>query len=115
MDFALAILADPQRSLGPRESRRAIASGRRDAGKHAAGCRVDLVDAARGNLKEMLAVEGCARIGGDFDCAHSLAARGIECVQRLARCNPDLLAVVGDAGHLLDVRERTVFADDSGV
>ena len=58
MDLAVAILPDPERTFGPRQSRVAAAAGRRDRGEHAAGLRIDLLDAILDELKQVLAVEG---------------------------------------------------------
>src|SRR5512135_1461195 len=69
MYLALPILAYPQHSFGPVESRVAAAAGRRDGGKHTAGLRIDLLDAILGDLKQMFAVEGGSGVRGDVDRA----------------------------------------------
>jgi hypothetical protein len=62
----------------------------------------------------MLAVECRAGMSGDVDGAHRLAACGIECVEFVAGCEPDLRAVIGDAVHAVDALEGAIFADDFG-
>ena len=49
-------------------------AGRRYGGEHAAGFRIDLLDAILGDLKQMPAVEGRSRVRGDVDRAELLAA-----------------------------------------
>ncbi len=81
---------DPQRAFGPGHAGVAAAAGRRDGVQHAAGRRIDLLDTVLGDLEQMLAVEGRAGMSGDVDGAHRLAACGIECVELVAGCEPDL-------------------------
>src|SRR5262249_28009201 len=57
MDLALPIDADPERSFGPGEPGVAAVARRRDRRDHAAGLRIDLLNAAFRNLEQMLAVE----------------------------------------------------------
>ena len=114
MDLAVPILAHPERPFGPGEPGVAAAAGRRDRGEHAAGLRIDLLDAILGDLKQVLAVEGRSGMRGDIDRAQRLAARRIEGVQPVAGGEPDVLAVIGDAMHLVDTRKGPVFAEDFG-
>ena len=58
IDLPVPILPHPERPFGPRESRVTAAAGGRDRGEHAAGLRIDLLDAIPGELKQVLAVEG---------------------------------------------------------
>jgi hypothetical protein len=60
----------------------------RDGGEHSAGLRVDLLDAIRGELEQVLAVEGRSRIRRDLDRAQCLSGRRVEgsaCLQRQTR------------------------------
>src|SRR5687768_16324974 len=114
MDLPTAIMPDPEHPLGPREPRVAPAAGRRDGGEHAAGLRIDLLNAILGELIEMPAIEGSPGIRGDVDRALHLAACRIDGVQLVARRKPDVLPVVCDAVHLVGARERPVFLDDLG-
>ena len=72
MDLPVPILPDPERPFGPGEPRVAAAAGRRDRGEHAAGVRIDLLDAILGDLKQVLAVEGRSGMRGDIDRAQRL-------------------------------------------
>jgi hypothetical protein len=63
------------------------AAGRRDRGWHAAGLRVDLLDAIRAELEQVPAVEGRAGIRGDLDRAQRLPARRIEAISRSPAAN----------------------------
>ena len=114
VDLAVAILPDPERAFGPGEPRIAAAAGRRDRGEHAAGLRIDLLDAILGDLEQVPAVEGRSGMRGDVERARQLAARRIEGVELVAGCEPDMPAVEGDAMHLVDAREGSVFAEDFG-
>ena len=91
MDLPVPILPHPERPFGPGEPRVAAAAGRRDRGEHAAGLRIDLLDAILGDLKQVLAVEGRSGMRGDIDRAQRLAARRIEGVQLVAGGKPDVL------------------------
>src|SRR5262245_15339398 len=53
MDLPAAMLPHPERPFGPRQPRIAAAAGRRDRGEHAAGLRIDLLDAVLGDLKQV--------------------------------------------------------------
>src|SRR5216684_973618 len=112
MDLPVSILPDPERTFGPREPRVATAAGRRDRGEHAAGLRIDLLDASLGDLKQVPAVEGRSRMRGDIDRAHRLPARRIEGGQLVSSGKPDVLAVIRDPTHVVDTREGSVLADD---
>ena len=93
MDLPAPILPHPERPFGPREPRVTAAAGRRDRGEHAAGLRIDLLDAILGDLKQVLAVEGRPGMRGDIDRAQRLPARGIEGIQLVSGRKPDVLAV----------------------
>src|SRR6185312_10774405 len=67
MDLAGAILSDPERPFGPCQPRVAARAGRRNGGQYSAGLRVDFLDAALGDLKEVAAVKGRSRMCGDID------------------------------------------------
>src|SRR5262249_48703475 len=113
MDLAIAMLPDPERAFGPGEPR--ASSGRCwDGGEHAAGRRIDLLDAIVGDLKQMLAVECGAGARRDIERARNRAARRIERVQPLAGGEPDVPAVEREPVHVVDAREGSVLADDVG-
>src|SRR5688572_8376525 len=63
-DLSVAILADPQRAFGPRETGVAPLAGRRDRREHGARLRIDLVDPRLGDLIEVRAVERSAGVAG---------------------------------------------------
>ncbi len=90
MDLPLPVLPHPERPFGPGEARVAAAAGRRDRGEHAAGLRIDLLDAILGDLEQVLAVEGGSGMRGDIDRAQRLPARRIEGVQPVAGGEPDM-------------------------
>ena len=114
MDLPGAVLSHPERPFGPREPRVTAAARGRDRGEHTAGVRIDLVDAILGELKQVPAVERGSRMPGDFDRAHCLSAGGIEGVQPVSRCKPDVPAVERHAVHLLDTRKGAIFTEDFG-
>src|ERR1700676_1039185 len=114
MDLPVPILPHPERPFGPREPRVAAAAGRRDRGEHAAGLRIDLLDAILGDLKQVLAVERRSCMRGDLDRAHRLPARRIERVQLVSGRKPDLLTVIRDPTHAVDTRKGPIFTDDFG-
>lgn len=101
MDLAVAILPDPQRSLGPGKSR-TTAGWRRDRRKHTAGLWIDLLDAFVRKLIQVLAIEGSARMRGNLNGSCCVAGYRIERVQLVSRCKPDLLTIEGDAIDALD-------------
>src|SRR5215470_6996269 len=78
MDLPLPILPHPERPLGPCKPGVPAGAGRRNRGEHAAGLRIDLLDAIASDLKDVLAVEGRARVRGDVDRAHRLPTGRIE-------------------------------------
>src|SRR5262249_1000737 len=114
VNLAVAILADPQRALGPGQAGGTALARCRNRRGHFAPRRVDLLDAALGDLEQVPAVEGRARMGGDVDRARRLAARRIEGGQLLAGRHPDLLAVIGNAMYMVDAGEGAIFLDDVG-
>jgi hypothetical protein len=80
MNLSIAISANPERSLSP--CKPGIAAGRRrDAGKHTAGFRIDLLDAILGDLKQMPTVERRPGMRGDLNRAERFSARRIEGVE----------------------------------
>src|SRR5262245_52752040 len=112
MDLPAPMLANPERSFGPRESGVTPAAGRRDRGEHSAGLRVDLLDAIAGELKQVPAVEGrSGACAGDLDRAQRLTARRIEGDQPVSGSKPDVLAVIGDAMHVVDIRKRSILSN----
>ncbi len=91
VDLAVPVLPDPERAFRPGESRVAAAAGGRDRVQHAAGLRIDLLDAVLGDLEQVLAVEGRAGMRGHVERAHGDAAVGIDarsaCRRRRPRCS----------------------------
>src|SRR6516225_5080877 len=69
MDLAFAMLPDPEAPFCPRHSGGATV-GCRDSSNHAAGCRIDLLDAISGDLVQVSAIEGGSRVRGDIKRAH---------------------------------------------
>ena len=114
MDLPLPILAHPQRPFGPRESRVTAAARRRYRGEHAAGFRIDLLDAILDDLKQVLAVEGGSCMRRDIDRAQYLPARSVDGVQLVSGREPDVLTVIGHAMHVVDTRKRSVLTNDFG-
>src|SRR5215468_2523027 len=112
MDLALPILPHPERPLGPCEPGVHAAAGRRNRGEHAAGLRIDLLDAIASDLKDVLAVEGSAGVRGDVDRAHHFPTRRIEGLQLVSGGKPDVPTVVGDPVHMVDPRKGSILADD---
>src|SRR5580765_883824 len=114
MDLPVAILSNPESPFRPCEPRVAAAAGRRDRGEHTAGLRIDLLDAILGELKQVLPVEGRARMRGDVDRAQPFPAGWIEGVHLVARSEPDVLTVIRDAMHVVRARKRSIFTNDLG-
>ena len=114
MDLPVAILSDPERPFGPREPRVTAAARRRDRGKHAAGFRIDFLDAILCQLKQVLAVEGRPGMRRDIDRAQRAPACRIERGQFVACGKPDVLAVIGNATDVVDVGKGAIFTDDFG-
>src|SRR5882724_5823481 len=114
MDLPLPILPDPERAFGPRHPRGGAAAGRRDRGEHAAGVRIDLLDAILGELKQVLAVEGGSCVRSGIDRAQRLAAGRIEGVQLVSRRKPDVLTVVGNPIDAVGPGKRAIFTGDFG-
>src|SRR6202044_2049475 len=106
-NLAVAILADPERSFRPCEAR-VTAAGRGDRCEHAAGLRIDLLDVAFGDLKQMLAVERRARMRGNRNRARRLTARRIKRVELVAGSEPDVPAVIGDPIDAVDARKGSI-------
>src|SRR5207248_942934 len=104
----------PERPFGPRKPRVAAAAGRRDRGEHAAGVRIDLLDAILGELKQVLAVEGRSCMRGDIDRAHRLAARRIEGVQLTPGRKPDVLTVKRNPMYVVDTRKGSILTENFG-
>ena len=114
MDLAVAVLPDPECPFGPGQPGVAAAAGRGNGGEHAAGRRIDLLDAILGDLKQMRAVERRPGMRGHIDRAQDLPARRIERVELVAGGEPDALAVEGHAMHAVDARKGAIFTDDFG-
>jgi hypothetical protein len=114
MDLPVPILPHPERPFGPRESRVPAAAGRRDRGEHAAGLRIDLLDAILGDLKQVLSVEGRSCMRGDINRAQRLPARRIEGVQGVSGSKPDSLTIIRDPMHAVDTRKGSILTDDFG-
>ena len=114
VDFVVLVLADPEGSFGPCQSGTgAGAAGRGNGRQDFARSRVDLLDAAVGDLEQVAAVERRAGLGLDRDRARQGAACGVQRPQRVAGREPDMPAVEGQAVHLVDAVEGAVFADDA--
>src|SRR6266404_4954433 len=94
VDLAGAILADPERPLGPGQAGVAAVGRGRNGGDDLARARIDLLDPVAGELPEVPAVEGGAGVGGDGELAHQPAANGIE----------------GNDGHAMDVVDAGIGA-----
>jgi hypothetical protein len=45
----------------------------------------------------------------NIDGADGLAGFRVQCLELVARCEPDILAVIGDAVNLFDIREGAIF------
>jgi len=73
---------------------------------------VDLLNSIAGDLVQVPAVEGGARMRGDIERAHRFPARRVDRVQRVAGRDPDIGAVISDPSHIRDIRKGAVFADD---
>src|SRR5205814_5214509 len=114
MDLPLPMLAHPERPFRPSKPGVAAAAGGRDGGEHAAGLRVDLLDAILGDLKQVLPVEGRSCVRGDINRAQHLATRRIEGVQLVSGSKPDVLAVERNPMHVLDTRKGSIFTEDLG-
>ena len=114
MDLPVPILPDPERAFGPGEPGVAAAAGGRNGGEHAAGLRIDLLDAVLGDLKEVLAVEGGSGMGGDIDRALRLPARRIDGAQLVSGGQPDLLAIISDTVDAVDAGKGSILAEDFG-
>src|SRR5580692_4275607 len=104
MDLSLPILPHPERPFGPREPRVAAAAGRRDCGQYPAALWIDLLDAILSDLKEVPAVKGRSRVGGDIDRAQRLPALRIQRVQLVSGREPNLFTVIRDPIYPLDTR-----------
>ena len=114
MDLPVAILSHPQRALGPGHARVTTTAGCGDRREHAAGFRIDFVDAIFGDLINVLAIEGRSRMSGDIERVHCLAALGIEGIQRVSGRKPDMPAIIGDAIYLLDTWKGSIFTENFG-
>jgi hypothetical protein len=102
MDLPGSILPHPQGSFGPRKPR-AAATGRRNRGEHAAGVRINLLNAVVGKLEQVVTVKSRSGMRNDIDRADLLPSLGIECIQLISRRKPDVLTVVCDP---IDFRRR---------
>src|SRR6202040_1738882 len=109
-----AMLLHPERPCGPREPRVPAAAGRADGGEHTAGLRIDFLDAILGDLKKVLAVEGCSCVSGDLNRAQHLPTRRIEGVQLVSARKPDVLTVKRNPVHAVDARKGSILTEDLG-
>jgi hypothetical protein len=114
MDLPVSILPDPERPFGPCEARVTTAAWRRDRRQHTAGFRIDLLDAIFGDLKQVRAIERRSCMCGNVDRAQGFPALGIEVDQLVPGSQPDALAVIRDAMHMLDARKGTILPHDFG-
>src|SRR6266404_3471208 len=112
VDLAGAILADPERPLGPGQAGVAAVGRGRNGGDDLARARIDLLDPVAGELPEVPAVEGGAGVRGDGELAHQPAANGIEGNDGLAAGEPDVGPVEGHAVDVVDAGIRTVLSKD---
>src|SRR5688572_17222862 len=69
VNLAFAVHAYPQRAFGPGHAGVSAITRRRNRREHLAGLRVYLLDARFGDLVQVLAIPGSARVGGDVDGA----------------------------------------------
>src|SRR3546814_1868300 len=89
VDPAVAVLPDPERSLGPGQPGIAATAGGRDGGDDVAGSGIDLLDAVPGDLEQVTAVEGGAGVCGDLDRVQRLPILGVDRRQAVAGREPD--------------------------
>src|SRR3984893_7637232 len=113
MDLPVSILPHPERSFGPRKPRSG-SPGRRNCAEHAAGVRINLLDAVARKLEQVMTVKSRRSMRSDVDCADLPPSLGIECVELVFRRKPDVLPVVCDPIHLFDAGKRAIFANDFG-
>src|SRR6185369_10470528 len=84
VDLAVAMLADPERALGPGQARVVALAGCRKGRNYRSRRGVDFLNATVSELVEVAPVERGAGVGCDADGAHSLAARRVERAERIA-------------------------------
>src|SRR5579883_1728165 len=111
VDFPVSILADPERSFGPRESRITTSAGGWNGCEHAAGGGINLMDTVFGNLKQVFAVECSPGMSGDVDGTLNLSAFGVKSVQLVSRGKPNILSVPSDTIDSFGARKRTVLTN----
>src|SRR5690606_3951489 len=97
VDPPILVFAYPEAALGPGQARVRALAGSGDRSQHLAGARVDLVDARLGNLVQVPAIEGSARVADAIDRSHLLASPGVEGEQPGPGGRPYVPAVMGDA------------------
>lgn len=114
MNLSRSILTHPKKSFRPRQPR-VTAAGCGDCGEHSAGLWIDLLNAIFGDLEQMLTVERRSCMRSHINRAQRLAARGIESIQPVSRCKPDILTVITDAVHAVGAWERAILPDDFSV
>src|SRR4030095_13544233 len=90
VDLPGAVLADPERSLGPGQARVAAVGRRWDGGEHLARVWIHTLD-----LPEVLAVEGGAGLRGNAALPDQRAPVGFERDDALAAGEPDVGAIEG--------------------
>ncbi len=113
MDLSVPVLPHPERPFSPRKPRPA-ASGRGNRGEHAAGVRINLLDAVARKLEQVMTVKSRSGMSSDINRADLFPSVGIKCVQLVSRRKPDVLAIVGDACDVFDAGKGAVFANDFG-
>jgi len=72
------------------------------------------VDAILGQLEQVLAVERCSCVRGDFDRAQRLPVRRIEGCQPVAGREPHVVTVIRDSANAVCVWKGPVLSDDLG-
>lgn len=108
IDFALAVVPDPERTFGPGQARVAALAGRWDGGENRTAPGIELVNLGIGDLVDVLAIERRACMAGDAEGALGPSGRGVKAQQVLTCGKPDVLSVVGDAGDLVELGKRTI-------
>src|SRR3954447_8086131 len=114
VDLAAAMLPYPKRAFSPGQTGVAPVAGRGNRRKHAAGGRIDFLDAILGDLKQVPAVEGRSCMRGDIDRPHRLSTLGIEGAQPISGCKPDIPAVKRYTMYAVNSWKRTIFTEDFG-
>src|SRR6185437_10826558 len=114
VDFARAILSDPERSLRPGEAGIASVGRRRNRRHNAPRGRIDLLNSRFSDLIEEFAVERRSGVRRYVEHPALLTRGRVETAKRIASREPDRLAVVGDAANVVRPRKRAVLPNDFG-